>query len=37
MAQIYVPTKKPKRNGSQIEFLHLKLLSCTKGKSKKEK
>lgn len=37
MAQTYVSTKTPKRNSSQMEFLHLKLLSCTKGRSKKEK
>lgn len=37
MVQTYVSTKNSKRNSSQIEFLHLKLLSFSKGKSKKEK
>lgn len=37
VAQTYVSTKNSRRNSSQIDFLHLKLLSCSKGKSKKEK
>lgn len=36
MAQICVYTESPERKHSQIEFLHLKLISCTHGKKKKK-
>lgn len=37
VAQVRVYTESPERKHSQIEFLHLKLLSCTSGKNKKKR
>lgn len=37
MAQICAYTESPKRKHSQIEILHLMLISCTSGKKKKKR